>query len=228
MKTPITKDALRHHWNYSWWKYLMLVVCAIFGWNLIYTTTAYRPPEEKKVVLLAAFLGEQEALNAYMEDIRVNEMPDMEQMDSMLMFMDETYGPMQLSTYIAAGEGDIYVLDKDNFQSYAASGAFLPLEEIEGLQAYCEAHGMDLSKGWHVNTETGEKHLYGLPLKDLPGLQKYLYTTGDNYVSVIVNNMNNDNVVKFLNIMLRDMVSPSTPTDLATPTTLATVTDTAN
>lgn len=221
MKTPITKETLRHHWNYSWWKYLTLVLCAIFGWNLIYTTTAYRPPEEKKVVLLATCLGEQDDLNAYMESVRLTEMPDMEQMDTMMMFMDETYGAMQLSTYIAAGEGDLYVLSKDDFQSYAASGAFVELDLLDEVADFCDEHELDVSKGWRTNTETGEKHLYGIPLKCLPGLQAYLYGTDDYYLSVVVNNGNQDNVLKFFNILLRDMVdapAEATPTDLATAT----------
>ena len=221
MKTPITKETLKHHWNYSWWKYLMLVLCAIFGWNLIYTTTAYRPPEEKKVVLLATDLGEQDALNAYMENVRLTEMPDMEQMDTMMMFMDETYGAMQLSTYIAAGEGDVYVLSKDDFQSYAASGAFVELDLLDEVMDFCDEHELDVTKGWRTNTELHEKHLYGIPLKCLPGLQQYLYATDDYYVSIVVNNGNQDNVVKFFNILLRDMVDmpvAATPTDLATAT----------
>ena len=127
MKTPLTKDSLRNHLTYSWWKYVLLVCLAAFGWNLIYTMTAYRPPQEKKVVLIAACLGDQDTMDAYMENIRVNEMSDMEAMSALFMYLDEMYGEMQLSTYIAAAEGDLYILSKDQFQSYAANGAFYPV-----------------------------------------------------------------------------------------------------
>ena len=49
MKTPLTKERLKHHLAYNSWKYLLLVVLCVLGWNLIYTTTAYRPPAEKIV-----------------------------------------------------------------------------------------------------------------------------------------------------------------------------------
>ncbi|MGN0747715.1 MAG: hypothetical protein ACI4ML_13625 [Aristaeellaceae bacterium] len=211
MKTPVTKDSLRNHLNYSWWKYLLLICLAAFGWNLIYTMTAYRPPEEKKVNIIVACMGEQEQLNAYMEDIRVNEMSDMEEMTSLFMYLDEMYGEMQLSTYIAAGEGDLYILAKDQFQSYAANGAFLPLEEMEGFTELCEAYGIDTDKGWRINTDVRERHLYGIPLSSLPGLKAYLYTNEEYYLSFVCNGGNDENTYKFLQILLRDMHTAPEP-----------------
>ena len=34
MKTPITKEKIQNHLHYSSWKYILLAVVAIFGWNL--------------------------------------------------------------------------------------------------------------------------------------------------------------------------------------------------
>jgi len=45
MKTPITKAKLQNHFTYSLWKYALLAVVAIFGWNIVYSMTAYQPPE---------------------------------------------------------------------------------------------------------------------------------------------------------------------------------------
>ena len=60
MKTPLTKERLKHHLAYNSWKYLLLVVLCVLGWNLIYTTTAYRPPVEKIVdVYLCSGYGDQ-------------------------------------------------------------------------------------------------------------------------------------------------------------------------
>lgn len=49
MKLPITKRRVRNHLTYAWWQYVLLVCLAVFGWNLIYTTTRYRSPEHLKV-----------------------------------------------------------------------------------------------------------------------------------------------------------------------------------
>ena len=53
LKMPITKNKIRNHFHYSFWKYLVLIAIALFGWNLIYTTTRYRPPENAKIEFFA-------------------------------------------------------------------------------------------------------------------------------------------------------------------------------
>lgn len=214
MKTPVTSRSIREHLAYAWWKYALVIVLAATGWNLIYTMTAYRPPAEKKVDMYICGFGEQEALDAYMEQVRVNEMSDMEEMSCLFLTVDDTYTPMQLMTYIAAGEGDIYLLPKDYFQSYAAEGGFLPLEDDPGVMEAAEAAGISLDKGWRTSSETGEKHLYGIPASELPGFGAYLYNTEDTYLSILVNNGNDENSLKFLSILLRDMaVAPAAEED---------------
>ena len=52
-KMPITGRKIRNHFHYSFWKYLLLIVIAMFGWNLLYTTTRYRSPENLKVEFYA-------------------------------------------------------------------------------------------------------------------------------------------------------------------------------
>lgn len=222
MKTPITKDRLRQHWNYSWWKYMLLVLLAVIGWNLVYTMTAYRPPAEKKVdFYISGTTGDQNLLDAYLENIRTTEMADMEQMTSVVLVDDDYYGSMQLSTYVAAGEGDVYLLDATTFQQFAASSGMLPLEGYEDLLTAADAAGINVEKGWRTETDTGERHLYGIPASSLTGLREYGVFEQDTYLCVLVNCGNNDNAVKLLSILLRDMQpaeEPATVTDLATAT----------
>ena len=208
MKTPITRQRLRNHLTYGWWKYALLLVIAIAGWNIIYTVTRYRAPEDKKVVVNLYVYADQQALNAYMADVNANQMPEMEQMDCFLTTMDEMYGDMILSTHMAAGEGDIYMLDRSHFQQSAASGAFLPLEDQAELIATLEEAGVSLSQGWRTEAESGEKHLYGIPCAELPGMAAYVYNPSDFYMSVLISNQNDENVLRFLNIFVRDLLSP--------------------
>ena len=37
--TRITKERLKNHWVYSSWKYLLMVVIFVAGWNLTYSVT---------------------------------------------------------------------------------------------------------------------------------------------------------------------------------------------
>ena len=213
MKTRLTAARLKHHFAYSLWKYILLVVLAVFGWNLIYTTTAYRPPAEKKVDLyLCTGIGDQVALDAYLENVRQQEMSDMEEMSSVILGAggSDPYVVMQLTTYIMAGEGDVYLLSRDDFFNYASQGALLELESYvdEGALRTGE---MDLSHGWRVCTDTGERHLYGIPAASFTGLEQFgLPKLKDMYFCVTVNCGNNPNAVKLLDILARDFI-PAQP-----------------
>ena len=146
MKTPLNAETLRQHFTYSWWKYLLVLVLGIFAVNLLMTVTTPRIPEDKRVDFYVYGLSESESLNAYMEKIRAGEMADMETMSSNTFFQDSNYGPMQLATYMAAAEGDLYLLPRDEFLSYSTAGAFLPLEDDEELMAFLEKHRLLLNE----------------------------------------------------------------------------------
>lgn len=105
MKTPVNGKTLREHWNYAWWKYTLLVVLAVLGWNLIYTVTAYRPPESKKVSIYSFVFGEQTVMEEYLSQVWPEELSDMEDVSCVFTMADETYGPMQLTTYLACRRG---------------------------------------------------------------------------------------------------------------------------
>lgn len=208
MKTPVTKEKFQNHITYSLWKYALLVVLAVFGWNLTYSATAPQTPEEKKIILGIYAYGDEENINAYMEQVRVELLPEMEDMSAMYIMPDETYGSMILSTRFAARECDIYILDKASFQGYAGQGAFMALEEVlPDLIADLEAAGVSLSRGKRTNEETGEKHQYGIPCAELPGLQPMLMSDmSDMYLSVFFSTENDDNVLIFFEQLVRDMM----------------------
>ena len=49
MKTPVNAESLRHHFTYSWWKYLLIVALVILLVDVVFAMTAYRVPPEKKI-----------------------------------------------------------------------------------------------------------------------------------------------------------------------------------
>ena len=205
MKTPINAETLRHHFTYSWWKYVLVLIAGIFLVNLIFTVTTPRIPEDKRVDFYIYGLSDSESLNAYMEKIRSEEMPDMEIMTSLTMFPNDAYGPMQLMTYMSAQEGDVFLLTRDEFLSYASSGAFLPLEDDEELMGIFNEAGIDLRRGWRTLADSDETHLYGIPADMLPGLNALCYAD-NGFLTVTVYNGNQENVMKFLRILCRDML----------------------
>ena len=204
MKTPVSAESLRQHFTYNWWKYLLLAVIGFFAVDLLYTVTAPRTPAEKKVEFYIYGYSNQEQLDEYMAGVNRDYMPDMEYMGSHLITNDGTYGPMMLMTYMAAGEGDVYLLPRDQFLSLAAQGALLPLEDNRELMDWFNERGLSLQNGWRKNTETGETHLCGIPQDKIPGLIQYAYAQ-DGYVCVVVTGGNIENTMKFLNYMVRDL-----------------------
>ncbi len=205
MKTPVNGPALRQHLTYNWWKYILVTILAVFGVNLLYTVTTYRPPEEKKVDTYVYGLMDEVSFQAYVDSVHAEKMSDMEQIQVLMLSTDATYGPMQLSTYIAAGEGDLYMLPRDNFISLAGEGAFLPLEEDEELMKLFSDAGISLQSGWRRETESGETHLYGIPISKLPGLKRYV-AVDNGFVSILVTCGNNDNCAFFLRTLCEDML----------------------
>lgn len=208
MKTPITKEKIQNHLHYSSWKYILLAVVAIFGWNLIYTSTAPQIPEDKKVVMGIYAYGEQENIDVYMEQTRLTLLPEMLELSAQYITPDEMYGDMILSTRIAARECDIYLLPRTQFQNYAAQGAFMPLDVVlPDLISELEAADVSLSRGNRANDELGEKHQYAIPTAAMPELQDLLMVdVSDMYLCVFFETENNDNVLKFFEQLVRDMV----------------------
>ena len=153
-------------------------------------------------------------LKPYLDNIRETEMSDMEEINAYALTMDETYGPMQMVTYIAAGEGDIYLFSRDDFLNNALNGSLLPLENDKELMALFDDAGINLQSGWRRESETGETHLYGIPLDKLPGLSKYVYAQ-DGYLSVIVTSGNQENAFKLLRILCRDGITAVSTEDAA-------------
>ena len=212
MKTPITKEKIQNHIHYSLWKYALLVIVAIFGWNLIYSVTEPQAPEEKKIIFGIYAYGDETGMNEYMEQVRQTLMPDMEEMVANIIMPDEMYGDMILSTRIAARDCDIYLLPRTQFQSYASQGAFMPLETVlPELIAELEAEGVSLSRGYRANDELGgEKHQYGIPTAKMTRLQNSLMVdVSDMYLCVFFETENNDNVIKFFEQLVRDMLAPA-------------------
>ena len=216
MKTPVNAKSIRQHLTYAWWKYALVIILGAVAVNLYFTVTVYRPPEDKKVSLYLYGLGDEPGLNSYMASVREEKMPEMEEMNALLLATDATYGPMQLTTYIAAAEGDLYLLPRDQFISFASSGAWLPLENDAELTSLFTSREISLQSGWRRDAESGESHLYGIPVSKLPGLSRYA-AVENGFLCILVTNGNDENVLRFLRILCEDMLQEPEPAPAGTP-----------
>lgn len=214
MKTPLTKEKVRNHFTYGSWKYLLLAALAVFGWSLIFTTTAYRSPQDKRIDLYAqTTTTTAENMDAFLEPIWREVTPEMEVVSSVaLMNLDDYSTSMQLTAYMAAGDGDIYFLTEQYFKSFAAAGSFLELDALVE-NGTIQADGVDLSKGrvavvteYDENDQpvTAEQHLYGIPLDEFYGFMSGMQLDNRGlYAAILVNNGNDENVIPFFNALLQ-------------------------
>ena len=202
MNLPITKERIRNHLHYAWWQYVLLAVVAIVGWNMLYTTTRYRTPDSLKVELYceaAVDDTDQKRINALLEEVRQQIMPDMEEVSYTSVGYDPTYGDMQLMVWMAAGEGDVYLLSNAKFLSTAESMLDLSPYVADGS---LDVQGIDLSACCITLEETGQTILAGIPADSLTGLHEYGLECEGYTLSVMAANGNDENSIKLVNWML--------------------------
>ena len=206
-KLSITRNRVRNHFHYFWWQYALLIALSIFVWNLLYTMTHYRSPEYLKVEWYyegGATFETQDRIDQLLADLTPELFPEMEEVTFTVVGADENYGPMQLTVWLSAGQGDLYMLQAEDFRSYAANGAMLDLQPYVD-DGTLNTEGIDLAKGYVRNEETGEKVLYGIPADSLKGLLEYQLLPDNTYMSLLANGGNVENTIKLMSWLLENM-----------------------
>lgn len=218
LSTPLTRKRIQDHFRYHIWKYVLVAALSFFGWNMYYIQTEYRPPEDKRIDLyVQSALITSEQLDARLKVIWDKYVPDMETVENVIMLpsgQDNYLSDIQLMTYLAAGQGDIYILSGKDFKKFASQGAFLPMEDLVE-NGTLHINGIDVSSGYvtyresqEENDETvvvTESHLYGIPAAGITGLSDVLgINTSNLFISVTHANNNDANVFAFLDGLIRE------------------------
>ena len=215
ISTPLTKKKISDHLTYHGWKYVLILLASIFGWNLIYTQTAYRVPQDKRIdVYIKSATTTQEVCDAFLEPIWKETVPEMELVSSALISAANDYtSTMQMTVWIAAGDGDIFILPSADFKNYASNGAFAPLQKYVD-DGTLQVDGVDLSAG-RVAVATGQDEngnavydealqLFGIPLYTYYGYMDGMSLDNrDMVMCVLANNRNDANVFPFMNALLQ-------------------------
>jgi len=134
LRTKLSWHEVRNHLRYQGWLYLLFCVLAFGLTSLVYTQTAYRPPQDRRIDLyIRSSSAELEQVNAFLEPVWRQAVPEMELVNAVLLMSaggaNDYYADMQLVTYIAAAEGDIYMLPSSEFKRFASQGAFVALDD---------------------------------------------------------------------------------------------------
>ena len=223
LNAPIDRPRISSHFQYSVWKYLLLIVAAIFVWDLIYAYTAYRSPQDKRIDIYTQHaVASQEYLNAYFDELRKESVPDMEVVNAVTLMgtsAADMYAAQQLTTYIMAGEGDLYFLSGDDFKRFAAQGAFVELEPyaadgtlvLDGLMLDAGKVAMqEYDSDKEVMVPIAQQRLYGIPASQLPGFPAILgIDNRDLFLAATTFSGNEENVMRFLNALIQQMRADS-------------------
>lgn len=214
LSAPLTKETLRNHFRYNWWKHVLIVILSFFLWDMFYIQTAYHPPENKRIdIYVQSAITDPEALDAYLYPLWQESVPDMELVSSTVLIpggAQDYYSNIQLTTYIVTGQGDIYMLPASEFKRFAAQGSFVALEDYKD-SGQIAAQNLDWDRGYvtYIETDYDEKivsselHLYGIPCDSLTGFQEAGVPTDNMVLSVAVNSGNEENCIRFLNALIQ-------------------------
>ena len=211
VKGRLDKEKIRNHLAYDFWKYLLLVAGIWFGVDLLFTSTAYRSPQDKRVdIEIMSATVTDDLMASFFQPLWQEAVPEMELVEGSIltpMSDEDMYSDMVLLTRLAAADGDIYMLPMSKFKSLATQGWFLVLDElVEDGTINAEGLSLDSCRLTVVNeeTQTAQTHLYGIPTDTLYGFMDGLqYDNRGNVMAIVVNNGNDDAVIRFFNALLQ-------------------------
>ncbi len=216
--TKITKDRLRNHFTYNWWKYLLVALVAVFGWDMVFTTTAYRPPKDRRLDGYIVGYSTPEETLAWLRDETLALLPQME--DSSFQSIvytdsDNYYGTMQLTTYMGAGEGDVMLLPRERFDVLADGDAFLRLDDAIA-NGVIDLRGIDVTTAT-LTLQDGEAGVYGIPADELYGLLSYGIMNEGFVLCVMSYSETPDEAAVWCDWLIETMLAPR-PEGMAAPT----------
>lgn len=188
INNKITMERVKHHFTYNLWKYVLLVVVSIFAWDIVFSMTAYRAPADKRVHVYILQPGAD--ATAMEENLTA---PMMERIEGLLEVTFTTIDlsqssdytvDMQLTTYMGAGQGDLFMTPRFRFGMYAGGefGVFMPLDDFVD-SGVIDIAGIDTSEAMATD-EAGERHLYGIPMDGLYGLLAYGIDPSQMFMSI--------------------------------------------
>ena len=208
----LSRKWLKNHLAYCWWKYLAVAVACAFGVDLLFSVTAYRPPQDKKQeIFLCSGYADAQAFQTDFWPWLLKRCPEQEEL--LVMNIDLTsgdmYAPMQFSTYCAAQQGDVCLLPRSEFFRLTADGADAMFLDLSGYIASgaIDARGADLTDTT-LPGENGEMGVYGVPADALYGLLGSGCDPAGSVLCITSYNGSDDVSAAMLDLMLERLSAP--------------------
>ena len=116
------------------------------------------------------------------------------------------YAPMQFSTYVAAQQGDLFLISRDEMRRITADGAQEALVELTGYldSGVIDADGMDLKNGTFDRGD-GTTAVYAIPADTLTGLSRYGNDPKNSLLCIPIYTKNADSAAALIGLMLEKL-----------------------
>ena len=218
MKTPITKERLKTHLTYAWWKYLLAVAGCLFAWNIFFSLTATKAAEDQKVELYVYGTVLDEPLDAILERMRVDSFVhtegrseeeqgfrDQATFGCVAITPDNVAGIQAFTVRVSTGDGDLLVIPRETYENFAHAGILADLDTLPGVPEAIEAAGITVAETDRWPDGGGVRRRFGIPASQIAVLNSLLLPDGtDCYLCVHANNGNEDVVNRVLVRILED------------------------
>ena len=218
----LTKKRLKNHFAYSWWKYALAAAISAMLVSVVFAVTEYRPPDDKKVELyvLNSYV-DSETMQADFWPLLQEKKPEQEKLTIININLTDSsniYAPMQFSTYVAAQQGDLFLITRDELLKIASDGA---AESLVDLTPYLEsgvidADGLDLTKGM-LDSGDGTTAVYAIPADTLTRLSKYGNDPKNSLLCIPMYSKNADSAATLIGLMLERLQGADEAIGQATP-----------
>ena len=111
----LTRRRIANHFRYTRWWYLVVALLCAFGLSALFSMTRYRPPREHLLsfyVTSGPVFAEQ-LQGALWPELQARR-PEQEELTVVGINLrdEQMYARMQYATYLSAGEGDVLLLDR--------------------------------------------------------------------------------------------------------------------
>ena len=146
MKTRFNWTNIKRHLTYNGWKYILAAVLIGFGIDMLFTTTRYVVPNDKKIEIYIYGYANDETLEQYMIETGKEETPDMEEMSCQVIMPDDQQADMVLQVRLMAQEGDIYIVPRDRFFSCSSVGFFAELDSYPEIMELIEEKDIKIAE----------------------------------------------------------------------------------
>lgn len=161
MKKKTGTFRIGNYFRYSWWKYAVLFVLVFVLWNLAFTVTEPRPPEEEKLdLVIASGYADQYRADLLKQEL-AEKFPEMKE-TSVLYIPLDTDDPngyayqIQFVVQLSAQEGDMFIISRERLLTGLGEGdPALNLDTLPQLQGLPMVEQDGKSIGVDISSLTG-------------------------------------------------------------------------